>query len=137
MPKNFDYLMIRHKFILAVCKKSSYEVAIQSFDKLSMIDIQEGKDENENSTEAPARAIYLYYSTTDIKVSTTSKLISLSSFISSIGGNLGLFVGFSFLSTFFFFYNFLERAFQTQKSELNSNTCWIHTGRREVLRVYD
>ena len=114
-----------------MCKKSSYAVAIQSFDKLSMIDIQEGKSPNENSTEAPARAVYLYYSTTDIKVSTTSKLISLSSFISSIGGNLGLFVGFSFLSTFFFFYNFLERAFITQKSELDSNTCWIHTGRRE------
>ena len=108
-----------------MCTKSSYEVGVQSFDKLSMIDIQEGKDENKNSTEAPAKAIYLYYSTTDINVSTTSKLITLSSFISSIGGNLGLFVGFSFLSTFFFFYNFLERAFQTQKSELSSNVCWI------------
>ena len=116
-----------------MCKKSSYEVGIQSFDRLSMIDIQEGKDENKDSKEAPARAIYLYYSTTDIKVSTTSKLISLSSFISSIGGNLGLFVGFSFLSTFFFFYNFLERAFQTEKSELNSNTCCIHTSGRKVL----
>ena len=123
-----NYLTISHNLFLAMCKKSSYVVGIQSFDKLSMINIQEGKDENDNSTEAPARAIYLYYSTTDIKVSTTSKLISLSSFISSIGGNLGLFVGFSFLSTLFYFYNFLERAFQTQKSALDSNTCWIYTG---------
>ena len=103
-----------------MCKKSSYTVGIQSFDKLSMINIEDSKEENANSTKESARAIFMYYSTTDIKVSTTSKLISLSSFISSIGGNLGLFVGFSFLSTFFFFYNFLERAFQTQKSELNS-----------------
>ena len=103
-----------------MCKKSSYEVGIQSFDRLSMINIEDSKDDSKNSTKESARAIYMYYSTTDIKVSTTSKLISLSTFISSIGGNLGLFVGFSFLSTFFFFYNFLERLFRTQKSELNS-----------------
>ena len=114
-----------------MCKKSSYAIGTQSFDKFSMIDIQEDKDDNENSTKAPAKAIYLYNLTTDIKISTTSKLISLSSSISSIGGKLGLIVGFSFLCTFFFFYNFLERAFITQKSELDSNTCWIHTGRRE------
>ena len=103
-----------------MCKKSSYTVGIQSFDKLSMYNIEDSKEENANATKESVRAIFMYYSTTDVKVLTTSKLISLSSFISSIGGNLGLFVGFSFLSTFFFFYNFLERAFQTPKSELNS-----------------
>ena len=102
-----------------MCKKSSYEVGIQSFDKLSMINIVDNKDGIKNSKKESPRAIFMYYSTTDIKVSTTSKLISLSSFISSIGGNLGLFVGFSFLSTFFFFYNFLERLFRTPKSEQN------------------
>ena len=104
-----------------MCQKSSYTVGIQSFDKLSMINIEEQKDENTNSTNGDARAIFMYYSTTDIKVSTTSKLISLSSFISCIGGNLGLFVGFSFLSTFFYFYSFLERVLKTPQTQLDSS----------------
>ena len=53
------------------------------------------------------RNLYLYYGTTDVKVSTTSELIDFSTFISNVGGNLGLFLGFSVLGTFFFIYDFV------------------------------
>ena len=95
---------------IAFCKKATYNVGIQSFDRQSFINI-ENKDKDDQ------RAILIYYSTTTIKVSTTSKLISLSSFISSIGGNLGLFVGFSFLSVFFLIYKFLSRVLYRRKKE--------------------
>ena len=52
------------------------------------------------------RYLSLYYGTTDVKVSTTSELIDFSTFISNVGGNLGLFVGFSVLGGFFFIYDF-------------------------------
>ena len=86
----------------ALCKKSSYNVGLQSFDRLSFINVEEMLEDENIAKKDFTRAIYMYYSTTDIKVSTTSKVISLSSFISSIGGNLGLFCGFSFLSSFFY-----------------------------------
>ena len=55
------------------------------------------------------RRMMISYATTGIKVTTTSKLIDVSSFISSVGGNLGLFVGFSFTSMFFIMYDKIEK----------------------------
>ena len=55
------------------------------------------------------RRMMISYATTSIKVTTTSKLIDVASFISSVGGNLGLFVGFSFTSMFFFLYDKIEK----------------------------
>ena len=55
------------------------------------------------------RRMMISYATTSIKVTTTSKLIDVASFISSVGGNLGLFVGFSFTSMFFMMYDKIEK----------------------------
>ena len=101
---------IRNIQFLGFCKKATYNVGIQSFDRKSFINI-------ENNDKDNSRAILIYYSTAAIKVSTTSSLISLSSFISSIGGNLGLFVGFSFLSVFLLIYKFISRALYRRKKE--------------------
>merc|ERR1719414_1227180 len=101
----------------AFCKKSEYNVGLQSFDRLSFINIDDKAYDVSAAKKEPTRAIFMYYSSTDITVSTTSKLISLSSFISSIGGNLGLFVGFSFLSVFFFIHNFFIRIHNIRKQE--------------------
>ena len=103
-------VMILHIQFLGFCKKATYNVGIQSFDRKSFINI-------ENNDKDNSRAILIYYSTAAIKVSTTSSLISLSSFISSIGGNLGLFVGFSFLSVFLLIYKFISRALYRRKKE--------------------
>ena len=89
---------------------------MQSFDKLSYIAIKDESTTTRNESKS-SRAVLLYYSTTDIKVSTTSMLISLSSFISSIGGNLGLFVGFSFLSVFLLIYKYLMKIWKVKKPE--------------------
>ena len=54
------------------------------------------------------RHIFVYYSTTDETTITSELLIDLPSFISAIGGNLGLFLGFSFMGVIFSFYNMLK-----------------------------
>ena len=56
-----------------------------------------------------SRKIVISYATRTVKVITTSRLIDLPSFISSVGGNLGLFVGFSFINMFFFLYEEIEK----------------------------
>ena len=104
----------------AFCKKSAYNVGLQSFDRLSFINIEETTNDENTAKKDSSRAIFMYYSTTDIKVSTTSKLISLSSFISSIGGNLGLFCGFSFLSSFFYVYRIIQGLLHNRTRQSNS-----------------
>ena len=102
-------------YSIAFCKKSAYNVGLQSFDRLSFINIEDKADDVSAVKRESTRAIFMYYSTTDIKVSTTSQLISLSSFISSIGGNLGLFCGFSFLSSFFYVYKIFQGLLRARK----------------------
>ena len=117
-----------------MCKKSKYRVGVQTFDKLSFVSIkdpppnstldkstksetnQDSSDNNEKE-HTRSRAIYIYYSTTNVRLSSTSKLISLSTFISSIGGNLGLFVGFSFMSVLLYVYKCLVKMTPTKKKD--------------------
>ena len=47
------------------------------------------------------------FPTLDVEVSDKVKILDGSSFISSVGGNLGLFLGFSFLDTLFVVYQWL------------------------------
>ena len=121
----------------ALCKKSRYRVGIQTFDKLSFVSIKDptpnstldknitsktSKDSSENGKDnqkenTPSRAIYIYYSTTNVRLSSTSKLVSLSSFISSIGGNLGLFIGFSFMSVLLYVYKCLLKMTPSKKKD--------------------
>ena len=54
------------------------------------------------------KEILLYYSTTTVKVISEAKMINFPSFVSAVGGNLGLFVGFSFLGVFSCFYSSIK-----------------------------
>ena len=54
------------------------------------------------------RNVFLYYSTTDETTMTSEVMIDLPSFISAVGGNLGLFLGFSFMGVVFSFYNMIK-----------------------------
>ena len=120
-----------------MCKKSRYRARVQTFDKLSFVSIKEpppnstldkstksetNQDSSDNTEgnqkeNTRSRAIYIYYSTTNVRLSSTSKLISLSTFISSIGGNLGLFVGFSFMSVLLYVYKCLVKMTPSKKKD--------------------
>ena len=112
--------------ITAPCEKATYEVGIQRYGILSHFNI---RGHNVNGTEhskneaIPNRHISLYYSTNAVKISSTSELVNLSSFISSVGGNLGLFVGFSFLNCLLSSYDLSYRMVsKKQNNEQNSLT---------------
>ena len=90
-------------FFTAHCEQATFDVGVQTYDALSKISI---------NVDARDRPISMYYATTDVRVSTTSALIDLATFISNVGGNLGLFVEFSILGGLFFIYDFLASRFQ-------------------------
>ena len=54
--------------------------------------------------EEGLKMIWIMYTGTDVVISEEVKLISFPSFIGGVGGNLGLFLGFSCLGTLFLFY---------------------------------
>ena len=64
---------------------------------------EEGKFKN-----IDARLINLFYSSTDVKVSTTSLKVDINTFVSNVGGSLGLFIGFSVLGGVFFVYDIIS-----------------------------
>ena len=55
------------------------------------------------------KTIYLYYVTTEIKVKSSELLVTFSSFVSAVGGNLGIFIGFSFLGFFTKFHDMIKK----------------------------
>ena len=81
------------------CKTSSFLMGVNSVNKQSSIGFDNVED---------YRYIDISYSKTIVTVKTISKLIDFPTFISSVGGNLGLFVGFSFINVLFFFYELTE-----------------------------
>ena len=57
------------------------------------------------------KEILFYFSTTSVTVMLKEKKLSFSSFLSAVGGNLGLFLGFSFFGSLTVFYNVMLKAF--------------------------
>ena len=120
-------------YILAPCDLSKYSVGLGTFDSRSALmlplstciepeeskkDIEynnPGKEDsptNENSPDVCSnRLITLFYSTTDVKVSTTNLRVDFNTFVSNVGGSLGLFIGFSVLGGFFFIYDYISSKF--------------------------
>ena len=106
-------------YSLAHCQTSAYDVGLQTYDRFSFVSIKEPTATISNTTEKEANAtgfdkstyryLNIYYGTTNVKVSTTSLKIDLNTFISNVGGNLGLFVGFSVLGGLFFIYDFISQ----------------------------
>ena len=78
-------------------------------------DIPQQRNNSVNSYQASAnrtsypRLIMVYYTTADETTYTSELLIDLPTFISSIGGNLGLFLGFSFIGILFPLYEWIEQ----------------------------
>ena len=61
-----------------------------------------------NDSSSFTRNIWMYYTTTAISTFETDKLIDFSTFISAIGGNLGLFLGISFVGVLFSLYDWIQ-----------------------------
>ena len=130
-----------HFYILAPCDLSKYAVGLGTFDSRSALllplstCIEPEKSEkdiesniprkydspmNENSPDVCTnRLIALFYSTTDVKVSTTNLRVDFNTFVSNVGGSLGLFIGFSVLGGFFFIYDYISSKFMCL---INSNS---------------
>ena len=57
------------------------------------------------------RFFYMYYTTADETEFNTDEMIDLATFIGSVGGTLGLYLGFSFLGMLFPLYDYIEAAY--------------------------
>ena len=75
------------------CEHVKYSAESLAYDKSSSLSLVT------NSTDEYI-GIFFMYATTEVKVITQELLISFSNFISSIGGNLGMFIGFSCFGAF-------------------------------------
>ena len=98
------------------CIINSYEAQFISYDKGDMVrSLSVLKNINTKTSEkipmnavskpVETSAIFFFYSTTDIRVESVEILVDFNSFISSVGGSLGLFLGFSFLGFLSHFYD--------------------------------
>ena len=76
-----------------------------------MYDYDNTRKEASSNKRLYPRYIYIYYMTSDETTYTSSLMIDSATFISSIGGNLGLFLGFSFLGILFPVYEKIEQWF--------------------------
>ena len=89
-------------YLLVPCQLAKYSVGFTTYDDNSMSVSRSIEKYNE---EHDARFVQLFYTTTDVKVSKTSLRVDFNTFISNVGGSLGLFIGFSVLGGFFFIYD--------------------------------
>ena len=86
-----------------------YKVGTKAYDHLSYVHTNKMFNETQKHEEEDVRDIAIYYSTTGFRITKTSLLIDLPTFISNIGGNLGLFLGFSCLGTLFYVIDYLAK----------------------------
>ena len=66
--------------------------------------------ESKKNTTSFTRYITIYYTTANVATFTSEQLIDFPTFISATGGNLGLFLGLSFLGVLFSLYEYIEKA---------------------------
>ena len=70
--------------------------------------LDENHESKPSNNHAKPRYVYLYFTTPDETTYATNLMIDFPSFISSIGGNLGLFLGFSCMGVLFPLYEWIE-----------------------------
>ena len=113
----------------APCNRITYEVERLKFEEdtyFTLFNINKG-NKSVNSSQMPEAAtsypryVYVYYSTSDEITYTSNLLIDLPTFISSTGGNLGLFLGFSFMGMLFSLYEWIEKRFLGRNLNNNPN----------------
>ena len=122
---SFGYYNFRNLFlslfdiqtiVLEPCQFTSYNTETISYDRNSIMAQGVLKkwfnmanmtfDTMDNRT-----ILFFNYPSMDVEVSQKVQILDASSFISAVGGNLGLFIGFSFLDTLFAVYKWLCNRF--------------------------
>ena len=63
----------------------------------------------------------MYYTSSDVTTLTENQLIDFSGFVSAIGGNLGLFLGFSFLGMISSFFEIIGKVLSSKPTTPNES----------------
>ena len=79
-------------------------------------DILENLNQSTKAKFSDPRYIYLYYTTADETTLSSEVMIDFAGFISATGGNLGLFLGFSFMGMIFELYDWIEAKLKTNRT---------------------
>ena len=101
-------------YISEPCKTSSYSLKSIEFDPKSKMahylidDYFATMNVNKTADTTTSHFILRFFST-EVEVSEKIEMMNVNSFISSVGGNLGLFIGFSFLSTLFIIHDVIGK----------------------------
>jgi hypothetical protein len=82
------------------CNITRYRLLIERFNYMASSMYRQSFNASEESGRAQ-RLLNVYYSTVDVTTYVNTKIMTFNAFISTVGGNLGLFVGFSCTSVFF------------------------------------
>ena len=91
-------------------KNCSNKTITRNATKISPNVAEQQSDEEDGPLEM--RFFYMYYTTADETQFTTDKLIDIATFIGSVGGTLGLYLGFSFLGMLFPLYDYAEASYK-------------------------
>ena len=86
------------------CEHVKYSVESLAYDKSSSLSIGPHPAEDDEYI-----GMFFMYATTEVKVIKEELLISFSNFVSSIGGNLGMFIGFSCFGVFSWIFDHMKR----------------------------
>ena len=106
---NFEFVTSN----LEPCSVTKYEMETITYDRFSQMahNLIQTWFQLHNITSYRAEgsiSLWFSYQTMDISVSQRVKILNASSFISSVGGNLGLFIGFSFLDSLFVVFKWIS-----------------------------
>ena len=113
ISKYMKHWMIFKRYISEPCQLESYTTDTLSYDRNSMmakaqLEILFKRTKINFETTDNRTSLFISYPNMEVKVSEQVQILDTSSFISSVGGNLGLFIGFSFLDTFFAVYKWFS-----------------------------
>ena len=101
----------------APCNTFTFEVDTLQFNRIPS---DAWENFNKTNTTAFDRSLVMYFTTADVNAYSSERMIDLPTFISSTGGNLGLFLGFSFMGILFSIYEGVQQQFlmKTQGSRV-------------------
>ena len=101
------------------CEIVKYEAKTLSYDKYSSLSVvPQNQIMNSSNLEErigkelmDSKYVYFYYSTTEVPVLYEEFILDFCNFVSAIGGNLGMFIGFSFLGFLSWLFLMIEKLF--------------------------
>ena len=93
------------------CQRVRFELQVEKYDRFNNIPFQQGYSVDPDTGEKSIKkGIYVFYGTSDTAINSQTLIVSLSQFISSIGGGLGLFLGFSCINLLFYLIDKCQKA---------------------------